>query len=108
MSKRSSPSVGGWKSLTWQTEALNQALMSTRSQVAVFILFFIFLKKQQLVKENMCYACEEQNLGISHLKSLAQHIDVNKEGFQEIPSMGHFLTLFFMRNGSGFPTISNP
>ena len=70
--------------------------------------FFFLKKRQQLVKENMCYACEEQNLGISHLKSLAQHIDVNKEGFQEIPSLGHFLTLFFMRNGSGFPTISNP
>ena len=73
-----------------------------------FFLIFILKKRQQLVKENMCYACEEQNLGISHLKSLAQHIDVNKEGFQEIPSLGHFLTLFFMRNGSGFPTISNP
>ena len=74
-----------------------------------FIYFiFIFKKKQQLVKENMCYACEEQNLGISHLNSLAKHIDVNKEGFQEIPSLRHFLTLFFMRNGSGFPTISNP
>ena len=62
-----------------------------------FFFFLIFILKKR-----------QQNLGISHLKSLAQHIDVNKEGFQEIPSLGHFLTLFFMRNGSGFPTISNP
>ncbi len=37
-------------------------------------------KKKKLVKKNMYYPREQQKLGISHLKSLAQQIEINKDG----------------------------